>query len=177
MERRKFVVGLGALASGSAAAVGTGAFTNITATRNVDVSVADDASAYLSLQGTGGDNSAYVTDDGDGGTLSINLDGDNSTTEGGQGVNPDALTKIDSLFTIKNQGTQEVTVSISKDGANSNLVKFYPSTSYSSAIGSNSLTLGTGDSETVSIEIDTRGAGVGDGDELLDAVTFTADAT
>ncbi|EMA66436.1 hypothetical protein C462_16170, partial [Halorubrum distributum JCM 13916] len=74
----------------------------------MDVSVADDASAYLRLQGKGGDNSAYVTDDGDGGTLSINLDGDNSTAEGGQGVNPDALTEIDSLFTIENQGTQEV---------------------------------------------------------------------
>ncbi|WP_256297248.1 DUF1102 domain-containing protein [Haloarchaeobius salinus] len=179
MERRKFIAGVGSLAAGGAAALGTGAFTSVSATRDIDVEVADDASAYLRLEGTGGANSEYVTDDGDGGTLAINLDSSNATSAGGDGVNPDAVTQIDDLFVIENQGTQEVDVSLSKTGDNSSLVKFYTdSNAYDgNSIGSNSVTLSTGSSVTVSIEIDTEGESVGDGDELLDSVTFDADAT
>jgi len=181
MERRKFVIGLGALASGSAAAVGTGAFTSVTATRDIDVEVADDASAYLRLQGTGGANSDYVTDDGDGGTLAISLDESNSgsVSGGGEGVNPDAVTEIDDLFTVENQGTQEVTVSISKSGANSGLVSFYPEgEAYTGdSFADSDLTLSAGNGSDVWVEVDTEGASVSDGDVLLDSVTFTAEAT
>ncbi|MFC4408605.1 DUF1102 domain-containing protein [Haloarchaeobius iranensis] len=182
MERRKFIAGVGSLAAGGAAALGTGAFTSVSATRNIDVEVADDASAYLRLEGTGGANSEYVTDDGNGGTLAINLDSNNATGAGGDGVNPDAVTQIDDLFVIENQGTQEVDVSLSKSGDNSGLVKFYTdSNAYddgtSIGSGNNPVTLSTGSSVTVSIEIDTEGESVGDGDELLDSVTFNADAT
>lgn len=181
MERRKFVIGLGALASGSAAAVGTGAFTSVTATRDIDVEVADDASAYLRLEGTGGANSDYVDDDGNGGTLAISLDEGNSSdvNGGGEGVNPDAVTEIDDLFTIENQGTQEVTVSISKSGANSGLVSFYPEgEAYNGdSFADSDLTLSAGNGSDVWVEVDTEGEGVSDGDELLDSVTFTAEAT
>jgi len=182
MQRRKFLIGMGSLAAGGAAAMGTGAFTSVTATRDVDVSVADDASAYLRLEGAGGNNSHYVTSDGNGGTLSIDLSSDNATSKGGDGVNPDAITQIDDLFVIENQGTQEVEVTIDKTGDNSGLVEFYTDTNAygGSPIGSssgNGVTLGAGDSVTVSVEVDTEGSGLGDGDELLDSVTFNADAT
>ncbi|MFC4247263.1 DUF1102 domain-containing protein [Natribaculum luteum] len=179
MQRRKFVIGMGALASGAAAVVGTGAFSSVTATRNVDVEVADDASAYLRLQGTGGNNSEYVTDDGDGGTLMINLDSGNSTSAGGDGVNPDAVTEIDNVFTVENQGTQEVNVDISKSGNNSGLVEFYPSNGdYSgSPLSSSATTLGPGESTVVSIKVDTTDSNLGSGDQLLDSVTFNAVAT
>ena len=170
---------MGSLAAGGAAAIGTGAFTSVTATRNVDVDVAGDASAYLRLEGTGGDNSEYVSDDGDGGTLSMNLDSRNETGADGEGVNPDAVTKIDDVFTIENQGTQEVTVTLSKTGHNSEMVKFYTnSNAYSgNPLGNNSVTLGTGEKITVSIKVDTEDEGVSDDTELLDSVTFTATAT
>jgi len=179
MQRRKFITGVGSLAAAAVAVTGTGAFTNVTAARNVDVAVADDASAYLRLEGTGGANSEYVTDDGNGGTLSIDLDSKNATSSGGDGVNPDAVTQIDDLFDIENQGTQAVEVSLSKTGDNSSLVKFYKDgNAYSGdSIGSSPVTLGTGSSVTVSIEIDTVGQSVSDGDQLLDSVTFTATAT
>ncbi|WP_082238260.1 DUF1102 domain-containing protein [Halorubrum tebenquichense] len=182
MERRKFVVGLGALASGSAAAVGTGAFTSVTATRDIDVEVADDASAYLRLEGTGGANSDYVTDDGNGGTLAISLASGNSSevSGGGDGVNPDAVTQIDDLFTIENQGTQEVNVSISKTGDNSGLVSFYPEgEAYDgNSLSGTDLTLSAGTGSDIWVEVDTEGASnLSDGDELLDSVTFTAEAT
>ncbi|WP_218124045.1 DUF1102 domain-containing protein [Haloplanus vescus] len=171
---------MGSLAAGAAAATGTGAFTSVTATRNVDVEVAGDASAYLRLEGTGGDNSHYVTSDGNGSTLSIDLDSSNSTDKGGTGVNPDAVTQLDDVFTIENQGTQEVNVGLSKTGGTApSLVKFYPEgESYDgSPLSSTDVTLGTGASTKVSIEIDTEGDSVGDGDKLLDSVTFNADAT
>ncbi|WP_225332880.1 DUF1102 domain-containing protein [Halomicrobium urmianum] len=180
MERRKFIATVGSLAAGSAAAVGTGAFTSVTASRNVDVKVANDASAYLRLEGTGGPNTHYVTEDGSGGTLTIDLSSDNETSAGGQGVNLDAVTQIDELFDVENQGTQEVEVTIDKTGANSDLVEFHASNSYDDEIGSsadNGVTLGPGDSVTVSVQIDTEGENLSDGDQLLDSVTFNADAT
>ncbi|SER20414.1 Protein of unknown function [Natrinema salaciae] len=162
-----------------AAAVGSGAFSSVTATRDVDVDVADDASAYLRLEGTGGANSDYVTDDGNGGTLTIDLSPSNGgVTGGGEGVNPDAITRIDDLFVVENQGTQAVDVALSKSGANAGTVEFYPdSRAYSGDPLSNSaVTLAAGSSATISLEVDTEGEDLGDGDELLDAVMFSATA-
>ncbi|MYL18145.1 DUF1102 domain-containing protein [Halorubrum terrestre] len=192
MERRKFVVGLGALASGSAAAMGTGAFTSVEADRNVDVNVSDDAAAYLRLQGSGGNNSEYVTQDGDGNQLAINLTDSNNnfpSSTDPNGVNPDAVTQLDNLFVIQNQGTQEVSVDISKSGGNTSVVGFYANTSESPTgrynpsngntvrLGSGSITLTTGETVYVSIEIDTEDSGVSSGTQVLNSVTVNADAT
>ncbi|MDQ2051019.1 DUF1102 domain-containing protein [Natronolimnohabitans sp. A-GB9] len=179
MQRRKFVIGMGALASGAAAAVGTGAFSSVTATRDVEVEVADDASAYLRLEGSGGDNSEYVTDDGDGGTLEIQLNSSNETEAGGEGVNPDAVTKIDDLFVVENQGTQEVDVGITKTGDNAGLVEFYPDDGDydSTPLSDSDETLEAGGSTSVSIKVDTEGEDVDNEDELLESVTFNADAS
>ena len=103
MERRKFVVGLGALASGSAAAVGTGAFSSVEADRSVSVETGGDNDAYLGLEAERDD---IISDDGDG-QLSLDL-GSQTTTEGGEGFNEEAVTEIDGVFRITNQGTQEV---------------------------------------------------------------------
>lgn len=170
---------MGALASGTAAVVGSGAFSSVTATRDVDVEVADDASAYLRLEGAGGANSDYVTQDGNGGTLKIDLSSSNDgVAGGGEGVNPDAITQIDDLFVVENQGTQEVDVDISKSGDNADRVEFYPDgQAYSGEpLSSSAVTLAPGDSATISLEVDTEGSGLGDGDQLLDSVTFSATA-
>ena len=108
MERRKFTIGLGALATGSAAAVGSGAFTSVTADRDLTVEVADDSDAYLRLESMEGPNANEYVNEGDG-ILSIDIgaiDGD----DGGDGVNQNATTVIRDLFSIQNQGTQEVVV-------------------------------------------------------------------
>ncbi len=49
MDRRKFVLSVGALAGGGSLALGTGAFSSVEAERDVGVTVADDASAYLAF--------------------------------------------------------------------------------------------------------------------------------
>jgi hypothetical protein len=108
MERRKFVVGLGALASGGAAAVGTGAFTSVTADRSVDVEVAGDASAYLALRRASDDGSDPGANSGEyvdisSGEVSFDF---SSTSNGGDGFNPNSVTVIEDLIEVQNQGTQ-----------------------------------------------------------------------
>jgi len=107
MERRKFLIGAGALASGSAAAVGTGAFSSVSADREVSVRVAGDSSAYLTLRNSSNRNSAYA--DGSGAQMTVDLDGSDNNP-GGDGVNQDALTTIYDIFSIRNRGSQEVLV-------------------------------------------------------------------
>ena len=111
MERRKFVVGLGALASGTAAAVGTGAFTSVEADRQVDVQVAEDANAFLGLDNSGAANDEYFDTSGD--EYAVDFA---STGAGGSGVNPNADTVAEDVFMITNQGTQPVEVDLSASG-------------------------------------------------------------
>lgn len=117
-NRRKFITGLGALAAGSAAAVGTGAFTSVQADRSVSVAVSDDSDALLALttdpndDGTDeADNAAYVNTSGS--AASINVDSAASTT--GTGVNANATTQITDLFKVVNQGTQAAVVYVDPD--------------------------------------------------------------
>lgn len=107
MQRRKFLVGLGATVSGSAAAVGTGAFTSVEANRQVDVQVAGDANAYLGLKNSGDANEVYFDTSNDEHAVNFANSGN-----GGSGVNPNADTVAESVFTITNQGTQAVEVSL-----------------------------------------------------------------
>lgn len=107
MERRKFIIGAGALASGSAAAVGTGALSQSNITRDSQVSVATDANGWIQLEqgdpNTTGDNPEYVTEESDG-TLALDL----------SKVNNDAETLIDDVFTLTNNTSDELVVSINK---------------------------------------------------------------
>jgi len=109
MERRKFVVGLGSLAAGGAAAMGSGAFTSVSADRNIDVAVAGDDKALLQLEPTDGANSVFAEQSGS--TLKINID-DSVSSVDGEGLNDDARTIIRDVFKITNQGTQDVYVFI-----------------------------------------------------------------
>ena len=123
MDRRKFVVGLGALASGSAAAVGTGAFTSVSANRNVSVNVTDDANAYLSLRATNDPNGIHVEQSSDG---EVMIDVGDSGNDG-DGVNPNAVTEFDDLIAIRNKGTQDVWVWAEDNNSNDATLLYYPS--------------------------------------------------
>ncbi len=70
MERRKFVIGLGALASGAAAATGTGAFSQMTTDgRDASIGVVNDSDGMIALkaggQTEGEEKVAYENGDGD----------------------------------------------------------------------------------------------------------------
>ena len=128
MKRRKMLAGLGSVAAGGAAVVGTGAFTSVTADRTVDVTVAGDASAYLGLEPVGGSpNSDYVLTNGD--EVSFDFSGDDGDSSGGgavdgDGFNPDATTRINDLLRVTNQGTQSAAfwVNIENLGAGSDFL-------------------------------------------------------
>ena len=155
MERRKFVVGLGALASGSAAAIGTGAFDSVEADRTAEVNVAADNDAYLGLSGDGD----FVSDDGDSGELSFDFGGD-STAEGGEGFNERAETVVSDVITVENQGTQDVTdVGFGSAGTYSttlNLEDGDSSAEVTLEIDDGELDLTPGDATTIDVTVDTR---------------------
>jgi hypothetical protein len=102
---------LGSVAIGGATAVSTGAFTSAEVDRQVDVKVAADDKAYVGLDNSGDANDQYFDASGD--EFAVDFA---SSGNGGSGVNPNADTVAESVFTIRNQGTQEVTVSLTGDG-------------------------------------------------------------
>ena len=121
VKRRKVLIGLGSLAAGSAATVGTGAFTSVSANRDISVEVAGDQSALLAFEKatTDEDGGGRVTPNADDyvtlpsdGQLALDFTG---SDEGASGLNDDASTKFSNLFDIVNQGTQEVEVFVSPD--------------------------------------------------------------
>jgi sugar lactone lactonase YvrE len=86
----------------------SGAFTSVSADRNLAVSVADDTNAFLQLRPCpNSPNGEYAQSSN--GMLEIDLTGDNQQVPG-TGVNADATSRFDDVFQIRNQGTQPVAV-------------------------------------------------------------------
>lgn len=107
MQRRKFLATVGSLTAASAAAIGTGAFSQMTSgERAVTVQVEDDANSFLALVPAADDqpnhHGHFAEQNGD--KLEINVDGDNLTFPNGNGVNPDSEYYIDNVFEIQNLG-------------------------------------------------------------------------
>ncbi|OYR82273.1 hypothetical protein DJ71_12155 [Halorubrum sp. E3] len=115
MERRKFVVGLGALASGSAAAVGTGAFETASAERTVDVNVAADSNGLVEISAL---NSNYATGTGSG-QLELDFSDLSNITpfdNAPDGLNADSEFNFSEVFRIANvasQGDERVVIEAS----------------------------------------------------------------
>ena len=125
MERRKFVVGLGALATGTAAATGTGALSATEAERSLTVQIADDDSAYLTFDtdlGTSPDNN-YEYASIEEGEMEIAF---GSNDAGGDGVNPNSVNYFDDVFQLKNRGTEPLTVWVELGGGLGNYLDVYP---------------------------------------------------
>ncbi|GAA0524306.1 Concanavalin A-like lectin/glucanases superfamily protein [Halorubrum aquaticum] len=105
MKRRKLLFSIGTVA-GTGGIVGTGAFTSVSADRDVTVAVADDASGYLGLAPSGGPNGTFATTTADD-TLALDF---SSTTAGGDGLGTDSIYDFDDVFEVTNQGTQPIYV-------------------------------------------------------------------
>jgi hypothetical protein len=152
----------------------SGAFTTVEADRTADVNVAGDDSALLSIESndTAG-NGAYLTG---GGSDEVEFDltaGANNNEE----LNLNATTNISSVITVANQGSQEVNLTISLSGDNPNLVSINE-TGTNNDLTSTNVTLGVGDKVTLDVVIDTtQDTTLTDGDEIIDTITFEANAT
>jgi hypothetical protein len=179
MRRRKLLIGIGATAAGGSAAFGTEAFTSVQAERNVDVAVAGDQSSFIAIQPLDSANAGkYVNRESDN-TVELELDGDNSGS--GEGVTQDAITQLEDLFRVVNQGSQPTFVYFND---NSDAVTFRVTRSSSTETNgssgqslegsSNSVELDVGEQVVVGLTVDTLNNDV-DG-TLLDSVTLRAES-
>jgi hypothetical protein len=100
VKRRKFLIGAGALFSGSAAAMGTGAFTTMSSgDRTTNVRVAGDADSFIGIEGV----APWANGDStDGGQLALDFSGAFQFSYNGEGVNPGSTYRFDDVFKIKN---------------------------------------------------------------------------
>lgn len=106
---------MGALASGTAAVVGSGAFSAVSAERSVTAQVRSDTYAYLGISG----DPDYTQETN--GTLEINFDGNGE----GTGLNGNATTEFTDLLEVSNQGTEDVLVWVNLNDLNSQLSSGY----------------------------------------------------
>lgn len=97
MNRRNVLVGLGTIVAGGGAALGTGAFSSVSADRTVSIQVSDDTDALLAIEV----NENYA---GDNDVAEIDL---TEFTEA-EGLNINATTTFDGMVAITNQGTNNV---------------------------------------------------------------------
>ena len=178
MNRRKYLAALGVLGSGTAAAMGTGAFTSTSASRDVSVSVADDTNGYLGLSASPNENGEFASvDTSSGGDGEIALDF-GASDGGGSGVGLNSTYNFDDVFRIENQGTQTIYVwaNFSGEDLDDDDIWFYPGSDSDRELndGSNSVvTLTTGQQVNVGVHIDTSFLS-STGDQGLTA-TLTAD--
>jgi len=125
-NRRKFIAGLGALATGSAAAVGTGAFTSVSADRTLSIDTAGDADAFLSITKAEDDNDDVYANAAEyveinNGQVSLDFtQADDTTGSSASGINENAKTIFDRLLDVTNNGTQDVEFWIESDLVASN---------------------------------------------------------
>ncbi|SFH48761.1 hypothetical protein SAMN04488066_105168 [Halorubrum aquaticum] len=95
MERRKFVIGVGSLAAGGAAATGTGAFTAAELNgRTATIGVVDDTQGLIGLKA--GD-SELVTDSGGDTGDELQIDFDTGVNGKDTGVNPNSTYQVGGL--------------------------------------------------------------------------------
>jgi len=189
LSRRNVLIGLGTLVTGAGAALGTGAFTTVTAERTVNVETAGDASAALALEPARGDG-AYVDDTSE--TIEINLDGSSNSS----GINQNARTRFENLVTVTNNGTQTVTsltftidvTNSSDDTAHEGALSITSGDATTSGDGSTNLLtsssagdagndkLTSGESLPFGIEVDLLDSGISDFESAADVtLTITAE--
>lgn len=110
MNRRQFITGTVGLAAGGSAVMGSGAFSTVSADRNVSVNVETDQHAYLVLEGISNN---YVED---GGLVGFDFDADVAPTGGGafdetgDGVGMNSVYEFTELLEIQNRGSDPVVI-------------------------------------------------------------------
>ena len=94
MNRRNVLIGLGTVAAGGGAVLGTGAFSQVEAQRTANFTVTSDDGALLQLSGDG----TYVTSNTPGPT------GSNTIEVNAQNLNDDAITILGTVDITNNSG-------------------------------------------------------------------------
>lgn len=111
MNRRNVLIGLGTVAAGGGAVLGSGAFSQVEAERTVNVNSDADASALLALA------VASTTLEGAEGSADEVI-----AFELGNGVNLDAVTRFDGAFEVTNNSDDAVDVAIEDAASGDSIV-------------------------------------------------------
>ncbi|CCC39640.1 COG1361 family protein [Haloquadratum walsbyi] len=123
-------------------------------------------------------NGGYVEDLGEDGGVRVELDGDADDVPG-EGVNQDAITRIDRVLRITNTNDNETRgkAFVFIADSNENIVDFYRGSNVDDSIegSDNQVGLGVGENILVGIEIDTLGEDTGDGSISISEFTVEAD--
>lgn len=197
MNRRKLLLGLGSLATLTGGAIGTGAFSTVSASRDAEISVATDAQAYLTLDATDSSSELIGQQSGNG-TIAFDFAGgsvNSSVTPSGSGLNPESTTTVPNAFEVYNHGTETVSVKaeIPKDGFGDSITTSEGRAAVREAItfqyvdsatettydllwdgtGSEWVEFGVGVGGWVTVLFELEGTGLSG--DLVDQITFVAD--
>lgn len=174
VHRRKLLGGVAGIIS-SSFALGTGAFSRVSAQRAVHVDIADDDRAFLRLEplvdeGIDGEATRRSFSNGQsvGFEISGNGNGENSDAEG---VGLDSVYEFHELLEISNQGTQSVQLHSTYGGSD---LADLALVSEDGVLRDDPPTLAVGGSVDVGLYLDTHGSEIGEFDETL---TIVAEAT
>ena len=169
MNRRRFLTTLGVSAGATSLALGSGAYTTVSAQRTVSVDVADDFRAFLRLEPLtkrGMDDDPTGRSGTPGRSVAFDIpgirDGENTAASG---IAPDSVYEFRGLLEVINQGTQPVTLWSEYNGelADVTLVD-----SDGDVLRSDPPTLDVGgDGLDVGLQIDTRGTETREYDETI----------
>ena len=164
MNRRNVLIGLGTVAAGGGAVLGTGAFSSVQAERTVTLQSTGDNSANLRLTpGSGADQIV----DGSGNQITFN------ETD----LNENALTTYTDALQVANNGaTETIGVWVTSENDIGSVLKFELSDG-TSIVQSNptsaNLTIDSGNSELVTVIVDNRTTELSNAN--IDPVTINAD--
>ena len=163
MRRRNALLGLGALIGGGTA-YGTGAFTSVSAQRQVSVRTAGDADALLALR-PGDEHGNFVDTSGE--TVRLVFD---DTDAGASGLGTDSVYTFDDTLRVRNQGSQSVFLftSVTDDALGDGSLSLYTEDSDTPLTAANAVELGVGSAVSVGVAIDTTG---------LESATFDLSVT
>jgi len=161
LTRRNTIIGLGTVAAGAGVISGSGAFDSVEANRSFEVSVSGDAGALLGLEATN-DTIAGMESGGAGGNDVIFFEINDAEAGGDAAVNENAVTEFFDAFSVTNNGTQDVNLSIELPGSVSG-VAFTLASERGNAnptdLTSETYELGSGQSISVDLKIDTTTSG------------------
>ena len=107
MNRRNVLIGLGAVAAGGGAVLGTGAFSQVEASRTVTVDTVGDSDAFLGVSVKGD----YATDGSSGNAVQIDLEGSSAS----DGFNDDAITDVNGILTLSNNAADGNSITVGFD--------------------------------------------------------------
>lgn len=145
----------------------TGAFSSVQAERTAEINVVGDKNAYLAIYPANTSNGqAYATIKN--GKFKLAL---NENKQGGMGINKDAVTTMNSVIAITNQGTQPVKVTVDEK-KDSTAVTFYESSHPADSVEDSGVKIEPGETLEVGLKIDTTGKVTEK--SLIDTLVITA---